>query len=139
MSKKRKSVTIDESLATEIDQRSEINFSSLVNDLVKRYFAGDATAHKTKAALEVQLQHVQDEIEQKEERIRQLRKRKDELEQLIEEHEDKQEPLVEEALEKLQTLPDDKLHNENDAIIHWASKIGISPAKLVELIENERN
>jgi predicted nucleic acid-binding Zn-ribbon protein len=138
MSKKRKSVTIDESLARQIDQRNEINFSSLVNDLVEHYFAGDATAHKTKTALKVQLQHVQDEIEQKEERLRQLRKREEELEQLIEEHEDQQDPLVEEALEVLQDLPDDKLHAENDAVINWASKIGISPAKLVELVKNER-
>lgn len=138
MSKKRKSVTIDESLAKEIDQRSEINFSSLVNDLVDHYFAGDATSHKTKTALEVQLQHVQDEIEQKEERLRQLRKREEELEQLIEEYEDQRDPLIEEALEKLRTLPDDKIHTENDAIVHQAGKIGIPPAKLVELLKNER-
>jgi len=138
MSKKRKSVTIDESLYDKIDQRSEINFSSLVNDLVKHYFAGNATAHKTKAALEVQLQHKQDEVEQKEEQLQRLREQVEELEQLIEEHEDQQDPLVEEALEVLQDLPADKLHSENDAIVNWASKIGISPAKLVELLEHER-
>jgi len=139
MGKKRKSISIDESLARKIDQRHEINFSSLVNDLVKHYFAGDATSHQTKTALEVQLQHVQDEIEQKEERLRQLRKREEELKQLIEEHEDQQDPLVEKALEVLQDLPDDKLHAENDAVINWASKIEISPAKLVELVKNERD
>lgn len=138
MSKKRKSVTIDQSLATQIDQRSEINFSSLVNDLVQNYLAGAATSHKTKTALEVRLAHVEDEIEQKEERLQQLKKRKEELQQLIEEHEDKQEPLVEKALEKLRTLPDDHLHPENEAIINWAGKTGIPPAKLVELIKNER-
>jgi len=138
MGKKRKSVTIDESLAREIDKRNEINFSSLVNDLVKHYFAGSATAHKTKAALEVQLQHKQDEVKQKEEQLRRLREEVEELEQLIEEHENQQDPLVEEALEVLQDLPDDKLHSENDAIVNWASKIEISPAKLVELLEDER-
>ena len=138
MSKTRKSVTIDKSLARQIDQRSEINFSSLVNDLVEHYLTGDATAHKTKTALEVQLQHVRDEIEQKEERLQQLRKREEELEQLIEEYENEQDPVVEEALERLQNLPDDELHSENDAIVHWAGKTGISPARLVELLKNER-
>jgi len=138
MSKKRKSVTIDESLARQIDQRNEINFSSLVNDLVEHYFAGDATAHKTKTALEVQIQHVRDEIEQKEERLQQLRKREEELEQLIEEYENEQDPLVEEALEKLRNLPDENLQTDNVAVVHQAGKIGVPPAELVELAKSER-
>lgn len=138
MSKKRKSVTIDLSLARQIDRRSEINFSSLVNDLVRNYFAGDGMSHKSKAALEVQLQHVQEEIEQKEERLEQLRQRGEELQQRIDEYENEQAPIREEAIDVLQNTPDEDLHPENAAVKNWAGKTGIPATELIERVKNER-
>lgn len=136
VSKKTKSITIDEHLAEEIDRRSEINFSALVNDLVENYLAGDLTSHKTKTALEVQLEHVENEIEEKEKRIQVLKERRDELQQVIEEHDEQRDPTVEKALETLQNLPEDNLDSENDAVLNWSRKTGIPPAKLIEKVKN---
>lgn len=138
MSKKRKSVTIDQSLARQIDRRSEINFSSLVNDLVQNYLAGDGMSHKNKAALEVQLQHIQEEIKEKEERLDELKKDEERLQQRIDEYENEQAPIMEEAIDVLQNTPDEELHPENEAVKNWVGKTGIPATALIERVKNER-
>lgn len=138
MSKKRKSISIDQSLAEKIDQRPDLNLSGLVNEFVKLYLAGDVTTHKSKTSLEVKLRHVREDIEQTKNQLDQLIEREERIEQRIEEYEDKQDPAIENAIEALQNTPDDEIHTENAAVKNWATNAGISTDKLVELVKNER-
>ncbi|AUX08291.1 hypothetical protein AArcSl_0641 [Halalkaliarchaeum desulfuricum] len=135
MSKRRKSVTIDENLADEVDRRSEINFSGLVNDLIENYLSEGDNPHKVKAALTVRLDRIESEIERKEKQLNQLREEREEIENLIEEQEEKRDPQLEKGLKVLQNLPEEKLHTENKAVKNWARKIGIPAENLVEKVE----
>lgn len=135
MSKRRKSVTIDEHLADEVDRRSEINFSGLVNDLLDSYLSEGNSFDSMKAALTVRLDRIESEIEQKEKQLNQLREEREKIEELIEEQEKKCDPQLEEALNVLQNTPKEKLYRENEAVKNWARKIGIPPEKLVEKVK----
>ncbi|WP_143095843.1 hypothetical protein [Natronobacterium haloterrestre] len=136
MSKRRKSVTIDEHLADEVDRRDEINFSGLVNDLIESYLSGGVTANKMKTALTVRLDRIDNEIEQKEKRLEQLKEERDEIQSLIEEHDERRDPTVEQALQVLQDIPEEHLHPENKAVKNWAGKTGIPPSELIEMVKN---
>lgn len=136
MGKLQKSVTIDPHLADEIDRRSELNFSALVNELVECYFFEDDSPHKMKAALEVSLDRIEDEIDETENKLQRLRQQRDEIEEKIEEQQGQEDPQIKEAVEVLQTIPEDQLTKDNPAVQNQASQIGITPPKLIEKVKN---
>lgn len=139
MSKKRKSVSLDESVANEIDRRSHLNFSALVNDLVQEYLAGGKTGSLRESVLEVRLERIERQIEEKQEQIEHLREERDYLEDMLAQEDTQSDSLIEEIPDGVLHISDDKLNAENEAIITQAQKMNRTPAELVEAIEEHRN
>lgn len=129
--KKRRAVTIDESLDSLLRDREDINVSGLVNDLLRQHFEheGDQVArliskrdyHQQRAA------DLRDEIEERKRKLEQERQRIDELDQRLDELRETG-ATFEEAREALRGVP---LSVENPAIQNWAEKLAMTPDELV--------
>jgi len=126
--KKRTSITIDQEVY-EFLQQGQINQSGLINELVQRY---RESKDRDVAALEQQRERLIEEAEELEERAETKRQHAANLEELIaeaKEHKQTDVDRAREALEHTDKEPD------NPAIKRWAEKLGMTPEKLINVLE----
>lgn len=125
MTKKRRTV----SLSAENDEflKNHDNASALVNRLVEKYRKGGG---REDIIQQYRLQEARTELDELQSRLEIKQDLVTELEQSVETSEDKRERLIKEASETLVSTDP-----ENEAVQHWAEKIGIPPEELVEEIE----
>lgn len=128
------SVSLDKQLIRKAANSEHINLSGLCNDLLEEYFdSGDAS----KARLEARRQRL---VEQKEHLEREKSQLEDELDRIDRQLELKreEEQQREERIERLaDQLPDD-VDPDNPAVMNWAGKLDLTPATLVDRIEDHR-
>jgi predicted nuclease with TOPRIM domain len=134
MSKVRKNVSIDANLARIVDERDEFNLSGFVSRCLEQHFAAGNASAPEAAALQAELEHLEQELADlttEQERLREKRQRiEDELDDVA----DDEPALLDQAREKLDDTPRDP---DNPAIQNWAAKLGMQPDDLVAELEVE--
>lgn len=130
MPKETRSVSIDEENDEWLDEQD--NASTLVNELVTqaRRSGGVDTA-----ALDLQIQQKEREARLAEERAENLWNDAEQLRALKQEAERQEAADISEAVEALKGAP---LDEDNPAVVNWAGNLGMTPAELVERLEEER-
>lgn len=133
MTKVRKSITISPELAQLVDDHDEFNLSGFCERALEEYFAGGSAAAPEQAALQAELERLEEDIELKEMEQSKLRSRREEIESRLEElnSTDEIEGLAQ-AAEQLEGTPKDPT---NPAIKNWASKLGITGEQLCDRLE----
>lgn len=131
--KRRRSVTIDDDVDREVDARSDLNFSALVNDLLGQYFAtgGDEkTAELLRAErLREEAGQLRDEADVKERQAKAI-------EDTVRERQKERQGEVEEAVDRLQNVP---AQPDNPAVEAVADDVGMDPAELAAVVESRRD
>lgn len=137
MAKERKTVSMDETLAEEIDRRPELNLSGVVEDFLRGYLSyGD----KTSAALEARLEALERQREQLKTELDDVEAEMEEVRTLLEEQREAESHHDEVLDELAEKFPDgDQLTADNPAVRNWANKLDRRPTELVDEIEHRRN
>lgn len=125
--KPRKTVTLSEEAKAILD--TEDNASAVVTDLVEQY---GRSGERGTAGLRLQRKHKARELEQSLETVERLEAELEDIDELIEEFEVQRSDEWQDAKDALEHTPKDP---ENDAIKHWAQKLGITPEELIEELE----
>lgn len=134
MSKKRRTVSIDEEVDEYLDS-DEVNASALVNQLVKNH----ATAGGgEQAMLELRKEQLQSEMQSKENELQQKREEYRGVLDRLSEYEDETEEIIAEAADVLEGIPLDEGAYENPGVKNWAGKAGLSVEKFVEHLREYR-
>lgn len=132
VSKRRKTVSIDEELADIVDRRDSFNLSGFVNTALETHFAQDSASSAQSAALQAQLEELEAEIEQVEVEKERLRERRERIEERLDEEVNSEPEIMAQARAKLENTPRDA---DNPAIQNWAAKIGIPPEDLLDELD----
>lgn len=128
--KERRTFTIDpenDELCQEHD-----NASALVNELLEQYRKG---SDKETVGIDLQIEQKQRELQERRKEVERIERDIEELEQLragISKQEDAQ---LSEAKEALANTPKEPT---NDAIQSWASDLGMTPAQLIDELQDEQ-
>lgn len=142
MSKQRKNISLPDDVNQSIDPG--VNYSGLVEDWTRQYFIEGNYYAVEKAMFESMLEAVEESREQMHEQVDELHDdMAAELEAKIdhidtagydEQQQTGSDAMWEEALEVLETVPRDPT---NAGIKNWAGKLNVSPAELVERLNDE--
>lgn len=127
--KERKSVTLDPDLYERVQNDASLNFSGLVNRVVREYYEG---GHPD--GLDLQIRRVENRLEEVRAEEEKLERRLDELN----ERKEKVDDALDEALDALEGLSTSKLHPDNLAVETQARKLGVQPDVLCERVEQAR-
>jgi len=127
--KKRKSITFDPDNYDFLS--SHDNASALVRDLVEQY---RTDGNREKAALKLRQEQKRREIEQARKEVDRLENDLKEITELIQEVEDNEADQWDEAVDALSNAPKEP---DNPAIENWASKLGMTPTRLIEKLAED--
>lgn len=125
--KETRTVTVDPEVDDYLAQK-EVNASGLVNDLVSEYMHGSKA---DVAALDLQIQHKENRIDELDTQLQRVENEKEELQQLRNEIKEEQLTRWEEAAMALEGTPKEV---GNPAVENWASKLGVPEETLLEKI-----
>lgn len=125
MTKKRKTVTVDEDVYEYLDQPG-VNASGLMNDLLKRHMNGGDVDGVVR---EFRINQLEEEAGEYDERAERKREQAERLRELAEEKRSKLDSELAEAREALATVPHEP---SNPAVQNWAKKLGMTPDELLE-------
>jgi len=140
MSKKRKTVSIDEDVHDSLTSREHLNASSIVNELLRQYlFQGesqDAALHMRKRDLEKQIEDTRQEIAHLESKIERLQDEKENVNQMIQ---DRRREGLEEISEFAETVRsgdfNGELEPDNPAIKNYAQNANMTPERFISEVE----
>jgi len=127
--KKRTSVSLNPRNASYLKEHD--NASKLVDDLVEKYREGDGS--RDYAALELRLKQKREEREEVQRKLERVDQEIADIEELLSEWTADDRSDVREAIEKLSDTPRDP---DNPAVQTWAEKLEMTPARLVEILED---
>jgi DNA repair exonuclease SbcCD ATPase subunit len=132
MSKTRKTITVDAELARLVDNRDEFNLSGFVNRCLEQHFGGQIAATPEKAALKAELEELEEELADLDQKRQRLRDERQDIEQRLDEQAEQEPELLDQARTKLQGTPRDP---DNPAVQNWAGKLGIPADQLINELE----
>lgn len=104
------------------------NASAKVNDLVTQLREG---GDKATAVLDMQIEQKKRELQEAEQRVERLERGLEDLQKLRDEMESMERAELEDAREALAGTPKDPT---NEAVQHWAEKLGMTPPELLEAL-----
>lgn len=125
--KKPKSFTLDKENAKMCDELD--NASAVVNDLLTQY---RQTGDRHTAAIDLEIEQKEREIEEKVGTVERLRQDVEELKQLKASFNEQEDAELQQAREELAETPKDPT---NPAIQNWADKLGMTAQELVNTLQ----
>lgn len=132
MSKKRKSFSLEPEVASYLDN-SNLNASSLVNDLLEKHMVGGVDDGQ--AVLEFRIEQVESEVSELES---QLDRKREELQALRERRDEKREAQTDVIREAASALTDGELANDDQKVDYWANQAGLTRDELREKVHELR-
>lgn len=131
MSKKRKTVSLDPEVKAYLDSNGR-NASETVNRLVKMEMGEDVVNEQL---IKMRMEMEKDRYEDAAQKARGHLERYNQLKQRLDNRKEAKDELLAEAKEKLAGIP----HNpDNPAVENWADKLEMSPADLLEELEQDQ-
>lgn len=140
VSKKRKTVSVDEDVHNELSNRDHLNASSIVNELLRQYlFQGesqDAALHMRKKDLEREIENTRQEIGHLESKLERLQDEKEQVKEMIRERRREGYEEIEDAAETIRDSPNFNVSVDNPAIQQWAQKANMTPERFINEVED---
>jgi len=135
VTKQPRSFTIDEDLDEELRQRSDVNASGVVNDLLRDYLeASDATKDEVILRnLNREIDELEADIAEQEEKLAAKKEKRQEVKRRIEQKEENEEARV---LERLVDTPADPTHA---SVVRAADEVGMTPEALARRMAQEHD
>lgn len=135
MTKQPRSFTIDEDLDEELRQRSDVNASGVVNDLLRDYLeASDATKDEVILRnLNREIDELEADIAEKEEKLKAKKEKRQEVKRRIEQKAENEEARV---IERLAEVPADPSHA---SVVRGADEVGMTPEALARRMAQEQD
>lgn len=142
MSKKRRTISIDEDIEDELSSREHLNASSIMNELLRQYlFQGesqDAALHMRKKDLEKEIEDTRREIAHLETKVERLQDEKAKVNDMLRE---RRREGHEEIAEFAETVAagdfNGELAPDNPAIQNYAQNANMTPERFLDEVEEE--
>jgi DNA repair exonuclease SbcCD ATPase subunit len=136
MAKSRKTITVDAELAELVDEKPSFNLSGFVNECLEQHFGGGGMSSPKNAALQAELERLERELADLDDKKEQIRQKRQSIEEELEEQAEQEPELMAQAKETLDDVPRDP---SNAAIQNWASKLGITTDELLEKLPERKS